>query len=379
VKPRVLHVITRLDRGGSATNTLLTVAGLAEAFDQTLTYGRNRELPPLATALPERVAMREVPQLVRELAPAQDAGALLALYQMMRRRRVDLVHTHTSKAGILGRVAARLAGVPRIVHTPHGHVFHGYAGAAKTRLFVLLERWAARFTDRIVALTDQEARDHLARGIGRPDQFVTIPSGVDLEPFDKPAGDPIALRASLGLPPGAVIVGSVGRLEPIKGHRYLVEAVGLLTPRFPDLHLVLAGDGALRAELTAQARAAGIGDRVRCLGWRDDTPAILDALDVFAFPSLNEGMGRALVEAMAAGCPIVASRAGGIPDVLGDGEAGVLVEPGSSPALAAGIERLLGDPGLCARLAETGRVRAQRYGLRTMLDRLEQLYRELLA
>jgi len=197
---RILHVITRLDRGGSATNTLLTVAGLPRPFRATLVYGRTRELPPLAREVADRVESLELPALVRSPSPFHDLRALLGLYRVIRRGAFDLVHTHTSKAGVLGRAAARLARVRRIVHTPHGHYFHGgYAGPAMIGLFVHLERWAATFTDRIVALTDQEARDHLRLGIGTPGQFVTIPSGVDLEPYEKPGEPAATVRAPLGL------------------------------------------------------------------------------------------------------------------------------------------------------------------------------------
>ena len=376
---RILHVITRLNRGGSATNTLLTVAGLPRPFRATLVYGRTRELPPLAREVADRVESLELPALVRSPSPFHDLRALLGLYRVIRRGAFDLVHTHTSKAGVLGRAAARLARVRRIVHTPHGHYFHGgYAGPAMIGLFVHLERWAATFTDRIVALTDQEARDHLRLGIGTPGQFVTIPSGVDLEPYEKPGEPAATVRAALGLPPHAGLIGSVGRLEPVKGHRYLVDAFAHLAPRFPDLYLALIGDGELAPALRDLVGRAGLADRVRFLGWRDDTPALLHALDLFVFPSLNEGMGRALVEAMAAGCPVVASRAGGIPEVLADGEAGLLVESGDALALARGIETLLLAPALRARLAEAGRQRAQRYSLDVMRERIASLYRELL-
>jgi glycosyltransferase involved in cell wall biosynthesis len=378
VKPlRVLHVITRLDRGGSATNTLLTVGGLPPAFQQSLLFGRTESLPALAGDLRARVPMAELPALVRPMAPWSDLRALGTLVRRIRRGRFDLVHTHASKAGILGRLAARLAGVPRIVHTPHGHVFTGYAGRRTTDLFVRLERWAATVTDRIVTLTDQEARDHLARGIGRPGQFVSIPSGIDAGTFEKPATGPAAVRVALGLPPSARLVGTVGRLTPIKGQRFLVDAFAGLAPRLPDLYLVLIGDGELAEPLRARARAAGVGDRVRFLGWRDDLPDLLHALDVFVLPSLNEGMGRALVEAMAAGRPIVASRAGGIPEVLADGQAGLLVEPANAGALAEALARVLGDPALAARLAEAARPRAERYSIGTMLGAIEALYREL--
>jgi glycosyltransferase involved in cell wall biosynthesis len=376
---RILHLITRLDRGGSATNTLLTVASLPSFFMQCLVYGRTREVPQLALELRGKVEMVEIPELVRAISPLKDLAALLKLYRFIRRGRFDLVHTHTSKAGILGRVAAWLARVPHIVHTPHGHVFAGYYGRSLTTLFVLVERWAATFTDRIIGLTDQEIRDHLERGIGRPGQFVSIPSGIEVEGFEHARGEPGAVKAALGLLPSARLIGSVGRLEPVKGHRHLLEAFGDLAPRFPDLYLALVGEGELLPELRAVAQRPGLADRVLFLGWRDDVPSLLRAFDLFVFPSLNEGMGRALAEAMAAGLPIVASRAGGIPEVLGDGGAGLLVEAGSASALARGIETLLLDPAIRDRLGKAARERARGYSVEMMLRKLEDLYRELLG
>ncbi len=325
--------------------------------------------------------MVEVLELVRDPAPVQDAVALVRLYQLMRRGKFDLVHTHTSKAGILGRLAARVAGVPYIVHTPHGHVFSGYAGRIATSGFVLLERWAANLADRIVGLTDQEIREHLDRKIGRREQFVSIPSGVEIDRFSREpvASQRHAVRRTLGLPASACIIGSVGRLEPIKGHRVLLDAFLSLAPRFPDLYLTLAGDGQLLPELRQEAARSDVASRVRFLGWRDDLPAVLRAFDVFAFPSLNEGMGIALLEAMAAGLPIVASSVGGIPEVLGRGEAGLLVEAGSAAALAEGLERLLLDPALRARASNAAKERARRYSVEAMLTRIEILYRELLS
>ena len=375
---RILHLITRLDRGGSATNTLLTVAGLPPPFRSALIYGRTRELPRLALELHRTVEMIEIAELVRNLSPLRDLLAFLKIYRRLRRGRFDLVHTHSSKAGILGRVAARLAGVPRIVHTPHGHVFTGYFGKTLTALFIRLERWAATFTDRIIGLTDQEIRDHLERKIGEPRQFVSIPSGVDIGRFgSRPVASRPRVGASWGLPDRAFLIGSVGRLEPVKGHVYLLEAFVSLASRFPLLYLALVGEGELAHALRAFAQRSGLSDRVFFLGWREDTPSLLAAFDLFVHPSLNEGMGRALVEAMAAGLPIVACRAGGIAEVLAEGEAGLLVEAGTAPALAQGIETLLRDPALRARLGSAARERARRYSVEAMLEKIEALYREL--
>lgn len=377
---RILHLITRLDRGGSATNTLLTTAGLPSPFRSSLVYGRTLEFPLLARELRRKVAIAEVAELVRNISPVNDLIAFVKIYRLIRRGRFDIVHTHSSKAGILGRVAARLAGVPHIVHTPHGHVFTGYAGRILTALFIFLERRVATFTDRIIGLTDEEVWEHLERDIGDPVQFVSIPSGVDLEPFST---RPRAFRrstilAAIGLPERAFLIGSVGRLERVKGHIYLLEAFATLAPSFPDLFLAVVGDGELADPLRAFAQRSGISDRVRFLGWRDDTAVLLHAFDLFVLPSLNEGMGRALVEAMAAGLPIVATRAGGIPEVLGEGEAGLLVEAGSAAALAQGIEQLLLNRALRVRFGRAARKRARCYSVEGMLQKIEALYRELL-
>ena len=377
---RVLHIITRLDRGGSATNTLLTAAGLPGRFRSSLIYGRTRDLPARARELRGTVEMVEVAELVRDPSPVKDLVALLKLYRLIRRGQFDIVHTHSSKAGILGRIAARLARVSHIVHTPHGHVFTGYAGRIVTTLFILVERWLARFTDRIIGLTEEEVWEHLDREIGAPEQFESIPSGIDLERFStRPVGfDRSGIRASLHLPNHAFLIGSVGRLEPVKGHAYLLQAFATLAPRFPALYLALVGDGELADALRASAQRSGIADRVLFLGWWDDVTVLLQAFDLFVLPSLNEGMGRALVEAMAAGLPIVASRAGGIPEVLEDGEAGLLVEARSAPGLAQAIEELLLNPVRRVRLGTAARERARAYSVEAMLRKIEALYRELL-
>jgi glycosyltransferase involved in cell wall biosynthesis len=375
---RILHLITRLDRGGSATNTLLTVAGFPSLFGQSLLYGRTQEFPQLALNIRRQVEMMELPDLVRSPSPVKDLVAFWKIYRLLRSGRFDLIHTHTSKAGLLGRIAARLAGVPHIVHTPHGQAFNGYTGRMLTALFVLLERWAATFTDRIIGLTDQEIRDNLERGIGEPEQFVNIPSGIDLKSFERREKEPADVKASLGLSPSAVLIGSVGRLDPVKGHTYLLDAFAVLAPRFPDLHLALVGDGELLSDLRARTQHSGLTDRVLFLGWREDIHDLLHAFDLFVFPSLSEGMGRALVEAMAAGLPIVASRVCSIPEVLAEGEAGYLVEPASALSLAHGIETLLRDPELRNRLTKAARERAQRYSVEVMLQKIQILYQDLL-
>jgi len=366
---RVVHIITRLDVGGSTENTLISVTRLPpQEFTCTLISGQTTEPPPgLAQSLSRAgVTWIDIPSLRRPVNPIADCSALWRLTRVIRRMRVDIVHTHSSKAGFLGRLAARLAGVPHIVHTPHGHIFEGYFSPLATRAFIALERLAARWTDCIVTLSDEEARDHLRHGIGRPEQFVTIPSGVDL--------DPILQATPVPLAPGRPVIGTVARLVPVKGIHHLIEAAPAVLRKAPNARFVIVGDGESRLALEAQVRALGLADRFLFAGFQSDAPAFLAGMDIFVLPSLNEGMGRVLVMAMALGKPIVATRVGGVPELLGNGEAGLLVPPADSAALAEAIGSLLGDPARSQALGEAGRRRAPRYSAKAMLEALAKLY-----
>jgi glycosyltransferase involved in cell wall biosynthesis len=371
---RVLHIITRLDVGGSSENTILSATRMPpEEFACGLVSGRTTEPSPgIAHSLAERnIQWAVVPALRREIHPLRDLRALRALRRLIREERPEIVHTHTSKAGFLGRLAARLEHVPHIVHAPHGHVFGGYFSPATTRLFIGLERLAARWTDRIVTLTDAEAEQHLVLGIGRRAQFVTIPSGVDL--------DNIASAVPVHLAPHGPVIGTVGRLTSIKGHQHLIDAVPEILRRCPAAHVVLVGDGELRQALAERTHRLGVDSRVIFTGYREDIPALIAGMDVFVLPSLNEGMGRVLVMAMALGKPIVASRVGGVPELLGQGEAGLLVPPADPRALADAICTLLVDPVRAKTLGEAGRRRAPAYSANAMVQALARLYREVLA
>jgi glycosyltransferase involved in cell wall biosynthesis len=369
---RVLHIITRLDVGGSSENTILSVTRMPpEEFACGLVSGRTTE-PGIARSLAERnIQCVVVPALRREIHPLRDLCALKALRRQVREGRPKIVHTHTSKAGFLGRLAARMEHVPHIVHTPHGHVFGGYFSPAATRIFIGLERLAARCTDRIVTLTDAEAAQHLALGIGRPEQFITIASGVDL--------DDIASAVPVRLAPHGPVIGTVGRLTSIKGHQHLIDAVPEILRRCPTAHVVLVGDGELRQALAERARRLGLDGRVIFTGYREDIPALIAGMDVFVLPSLNEGMGRVLVMAMALGKPIVATRVGGVPELLAEGEAGALVPPANPAALARMVCDLIAHPDRARALGDAGRRRAPQYSAEAMVGALARLYRELMA
>jgi glycosyltransferase involved in cell wall biosynthesis len=388
---KVVHIITRLDWGGSAQNTMLTVmghdrrrfkpvviAGTASASDAqggiAATEANRRRLESAG------IRCHLLPVLQRSVSPLADLRGLIGLIRLLRAESPNLVHTHTSKAGILGRLAAWLARIPVIVHTPHGHVFYGHFGPIATWFFLQLERLWAHGTNRLVALTSAERDDHVSRGVGRPERFPVIPSGIDLEAYwSVPEGRAAPPSDAEDLGPGPVI-GSVGWLTPVKGHRVLIEATARLKTSHPDLHTIILGSGPLLQELRALSAQLGVADSVHFLGMRANIPAWLAAMDVFVLPSLNEGMGRALIEAMAAARPVVASCVGGVPGILHDRQNGRLVPAGNSAKLAEVLAELLAHPADAWELGTAARKSIDaRFGVRAMVFAVEAIYEEALA
>lgn len=383
---KVIHVITRLDRGGSAQNTLLTVlghdrtrfeplvvAGCAGRWDE---QGGDKATEENCRQL-DKAGVRWIvmPTLTRAVSPLKDLLALRQLVALFRREKPGIVHTHTSKAGVLGRVAARLANVPVVIHSPHGHIFYGHFGPVRSWIFLQAERALAQLTRRLIALTEAERSEHLERGVGRPNRFAVVPSGIDVDKFRRVADAKGSRLEGLNRPPDAIVVGSVGWLTPVKGHRFLIEAIARLKPVHPRLHLMIVGGGSLRGELTALAASRGIGHAVQLLGERQDVPACLAAMDLFVLPSLNEGMGRALIEAMAAGLPVVATRVGGVPAIVENRRTGLLAPPGDSAALAAAIDELIRRPDWAKELGAAARERiGERFGIPAMVQGVEAVY-----
>jgi len=376
---RVLHVITRLTLGGSSENTIASCVALSRSgYDCILsTSFRQSESHSLDDARRRGCRVVDIPALGREVAPLADLAALAQLISLIRRERPSIVHTHTSKAGFIGRLAAVIARVPAVIHQPHGHVFYGYYGPRRTAVFTALERRAARWTDRIITLTDRGSAEHLARGIGRAAQYVAVPSGVPTAEL-RAAAPPRALaRERLGLDPGEVVVVGLGRLVPIKGFDLLVRALPSLVAGIPSARVLLVGDGAERAHLDAIAGSLGVTERLRLTGGTADVTTYLAAADIVAVPSRNEGMGRVIVEAMALGLPVVATAVGGIPDVVADGECGRLVEPENVDALATALTELGRDPGLRRKLGEVAAERAEAFSTAVASEKLLAVYAAL--
>ncbi len=388
VRTKVLHVITRLDRGGSAQNTLLTCLGLSDRYEMVLVHGLSLESQMtdwewqsvhrgIEEAKDRGVKVVPISSLVRKIAPVQDLQAFFSLWRLMLQERPDIVHTHTSKTGILGRWAAKMAGVPIIVHTPHGHVFYGHFGPLVSRFFLAIERLMASITDRMVALSEGERNDYIRFSVSSPDKIVTIHSGVEIDRYMKTEVNVEEKRRSLGLNPNGLVVGTVGWLLPIKGPIHLLNAMAHIWRNHPEIRLVFVGKGELEGKLRAEASRMGVSERVTFLGWRDDIPEIMQILDIFVLPSLNEGMGRVLVEAMAAGRPVVASKVGGIPDLVEHKKNGFLVGPGDVNGTSLAIKRLLIDREMRDEMGRMGRAMAQNFTVKGMVEKIDALYSSL--
>lgn len=375
-KIRILHVITRLVVGGAQENTLLTVARLDRSrYEVTLASGPTTGPEgSLEDQISSDIAFERIPELVRHPHPVNDVVAAGRLYRFMRRHRYHIVHTHTTKAGILGRLAARAARVPIIIHTPHGHAFHNYMNRAGSAALTWVERGLAGFTDQIICLTEAERGDHLRYRIGPPERFEVIHSGVDVDRFRSVRFDVDAKRRELGLPSRGPIVGCIARLVPVKGVDVLLQAVPRIRQAVPQATIVFVGDGPLRPALEDRARSLGQDGAVKFLGLRRDVTEILPLMDLVVLPSLNEGMGRAAVEALAAGRPVVASRVSGIQDVITDGQTGLLVPPGDPEALASAIIHCLTNPALARAFARQAQAEVDAYGIVPMIVKLDRLY-----
>ena len=377
---RVAHVITRLCKGGAQENTFHTVRlANRDRYEVDLISGP-AEGPE--GSLEDRVreagiTIEHVPSLVRQIQPMSDFRAWQELTRLFRARHYDIVHTHTSKAGFLGRLAAFRAKVPIVVHTPHGNIFQGYFSQPVTQCFIAAERYAARRTDRIIELTPSGIEEHLACGIGRREQYTTIFSGIDLSPYDRAIAQRAETRRALGFFPDDIVIGAVGRLEPVKGFSYFVSAAKMVADTVPQARFILAGQGALESEL--REAAAPLGTQFEILGFRHDVADLMAVMDVFVLSSLNEGMGRVLLEAGAAGTASVATRVGGVPDIVTPERTGLLVPARDAEALAEAILRLVHNRVLRETLGQNARAFVvPAFGLEQMVQQIEALYETLI-
>ena len=383
-RTRILRIITRLNTGGPARHLATLTQALDPArYEQLLAAGREGPGEGSMRSFVEQqgVQVAVVPPMVgtTRLGPT-DVVAVGWIRRMIRDFQPDIVETHTTKAGIVGRLAARLERSPVVLHVYHGHVLDGeYYGAIKTWTARCAERMLAHGSDRLVAVSARVKDDLVKYKVTSPDHISIVEPGLDLAPLRSCRRQHGALRRELGLDQAVPLVGIVGRLTPIKNHRLFLDAAVATLARRPDVRFVVVGDGEIGPALRALARKLGLSSHVTFTGWRHDLPCVYADLDVLVSCSKNEGTPFTIIEAMAAGCPVVATCVGGVPDLLDDSVTGLLVPPSQTEPLVAAILRLLSDRDLAAALARSASARAEvRFRPDRLASDMDALYTELL-
>jgi glycosyltransferase involved in cell wall biosynthesis len=381
---RIVHVITRLILGGAQENTLLTVDELHHRYHDDVTLLTGPAEGPEGDLF-ERAARRDLkvevmPELVRPIRPWVDLKAYWRLRAAFRRLKPDVVHTHSSKAGILGRAAAWHERVPAIVHTIHGMPFGPFETPLKNRLYITLEKFAAHRAHKIVSVCDAMTTQALAAGVGRPDQFLTVYSGMDADAFLKPRRPRDLVRSELGLADGEVAFATVARLFELKGHDDLIAVAKDVLASNPKVKFVWIGDGILRDRLLAELDRRGIRQSFILTGLvtPDRIPELLSAVDAVIHPSLREGLARVLPQALLVGRPVISYDIDGAREVVIP-ETGVLLPPRDLPALTRAILDLAAQPALRDAMGREGRRRfATQFRHETMARELRSLYERLL-
>jgi glycosyltransferase involved in cell wall biosynthesis len=383
---RILHIITRLIIGGAQENTLDTVIGQQRTPGLRVTLLSGIDNGPEGnlhdSAYAQGVDLKLIPDLVRPIAPVTDALAIARLTAFIRRGGYDIVHTHSSKAGIIGRLAARAAGTPIVVHTLHGLVFGEHATRTQNAAYIALKRICAPLTHRFISVCDATRKGALEKRIGRPEQHCTIFSGFRVEPFMR-VRDELSVEEAkrlAGLRPDSLVVGKVGRLFPQKGHDYFLAAARALASAQPRACFLLVGDGILREKLQAEVASMGLRDRFVFAGRvsPDRVPALMQAMDVLVHTSEREGLARVIPQASAVGKPVVGFALDGTPEAIDDGVSGLLARPYDAGDVAEKVLSILDNAPRRAAMGEAGRAFASaNFPIEVMVDRINEVYREL--
>jgi len=382
-KIKVLHIITRLILGGAQENTIFTVWGLnkSDCYEVELATG-----PPIGPegSLIEEAKKREIRLKIirhmrREINLFRDLLAFVELYLLIRKGKYTIVHTHSSKAGILGRLAARMAGVKIIIHSVHGLPFFEYQNRFLNYIYILCERFAALFTDKLISVCDAMARKAVAAGVAKENKFRTIYSGIELNHYLNSDISIAEKQKELNLDPAVPVVGNISRLFELKGHNYLLEAASQVVGVFPEAKFLLVGDGILKERLVCQAEDLKIRDNIVFTGLveRKEIPKLISVMDVIVHTSLREGLPRVLPEALAMAKPVIAFEIDGTAEIIKDGMNGYLIPPKDSRKLANSIIHLLQDKEKARRMGEAGRGMVNpAFDLEVMVERISEVYRE---
>ena len=375
----VCHIITKLELGGAQQNTLFTVSHLDPAkFRPVLITGEPGLLDNEARKL-AGVEFHQISSLVRAIRPLSDLRALLTLVWLLRRMKPAIVHTHSSKAGILGRMAAWLAGVPVIIHSIHGFGFTRYQSVPVRRVLMTLERLVAKVTTRFFAVSDANRQLGVEIGLFPDNRCVVIRSGVDVKAIRRLGVDTTAKKQELGLEPGRPVVGMVAPMKPQKAPLDFIRVAARVAAKKPETQFLFVGDGELREAMEAELVRLDLAKSFRLAGWRRDVPAIMRCLDVFVLTSLWEGLPRVYLEALASGVPVVGTRVDGAAEVIRDGINGYLLAPGDINGMAERVLALLANPTLAADMGRRGESLPLEFDIHDMVRRQEREYEQLLA
>jgi glycosyltransferase involved in cell wall biosynthesis len=382
---KVVHIITRLILGGAQENTLLTVDDQHHLWKDDVVLLSGPAIGPegslVVRARQRGLDLRIIPELRREIHPWRDWQSYRQILRLLREIKPDIVHTHSSKGGILGRAAARRLKIP-VVHTIHGSPFHPFQSRRAYQVYRRAECWAAKRCDKLISVCDAMTDQYVAAGVAPREKFVTVYSGMEVEPFLNPIRPRDVVRSELGFGPEHVVVGKVARLFELKGHEYVIEAARVAAAKNSHVRFLFVGDGILRPQLEEQISRAGLSERFVFTGLvpPDRIPELIGAMDIVVHASLREGLARVLPQGLIAGKPVISYDIDGAREVVIPGETGFLLPPRSVAELADAIVLLAGDPALRERLGQTGRRKfTDQFRHETMTKRLREIYQQVLS
>ncbi len=383
MKKKVMRMIARLNIGGPAIHVILLTSMLnSERYESILVTGKEgpKEGNMLSLAREKGVEPLMVPSLGRELHPLRDLITLWKLYWLIRREKPDIVHTHTAKAGTVGRLAAWLAGVPVIIHTFHGHVLHGYFSSWKNSFFRSIERFLARRCSRVITVSECCRQDLLRYNIGTDESLRTIYLGLELEKFRLPDEEEVRqiVRQQYEIPQEAFVVGIVARLVPIKRHEVLFQAVPKVLREYPETYFVIVGDGELRESLEQLAQRLNIAHCCIFCGFRNDPERVYAAFDLTVLTSGNEGLPVTVIESLASGKAVVATEVGGVPELIEEGKNGYIVEKENPDSVADGIIKAVADPEKTKTMGKNAQDETiRKFSSQRLMEEIDSLYQEV--
>lgn len=380
---KILHIITRSQKGGAEINTLETIKGLVDfGFDCDLMIGLDSDMEFAKNKINKNIFINKY--LIRAINPIKDIVAFFVIYRLIKKEKYDIVHTHLAKAGILGRLAARLAGVPIIIHTLHGTIFHQELNPITRGIYIILERWLAKYTDCIISVGYDLKNKYLQAGIGKEEQYKIVRSGMDLGKFynikNKSEKDIAEMKASFGFGKRDIVVSMVASLEPRKGHEYAIDVAQKIIAKNRNIIFVFAGDGYLKGQIKEEVKSRGLEDNIKLPGFFNNIEDFFAICDVVILTSLWEGLPQVLVQAAASGRPMVSFDVEGVNEVIKDGRNGFIVPIKNIEMMAEKINFLISDLGRSRSMGVTGTdIVGDEWKIKNMVDGTVKIYKEKLS